>query len=364
MGQKSKTISLAGAIIAFSIGSGFATGQELMQFFASYGVWGCLGASLLAAVIFTWVCAVVLQDTERLRLRSTNSIWKYYCGDIFGGFLRYFTPVFLFFGLIIMTAGAGATLHEYYDLPNRYGRMLMVALMLGTVALGRDRLTRVLGVAGTILTCCALLIGLGSLILNAGQLAGADAVLATKHLTQAADSWWLSGLLYPGFMALTLAPFLAGLGWECAGPLQARKSGFWGGFAYSIAGLVMSYALLASADITAEADAPSLMIAKAISPFFGALFSVLLVLGIYSTAVSMLWLVCNFFHPDESSRRFKWMAALLSLVVYFCSALPFKMILNIVYPYTGYIGLGICACIFYTHYFKRRKYHPETGARL
>ena len=33
-------IKYAGAYIAFIIGSGFATGQEIIQFYTSYGIWG------------------------------------------------------------------------------------------------------------------------------------------------------------------------------------------------------------------------------------------------------------------------------------------------------------------------------------
>ena len=33
----------AGAFVAFMIGSGFATGQEVMQFFTAYGIWGIGG---------------------------------------------------------------------------------------------------------------------------------------------------------------------------------------------------------------------------------------------------------------------------------------------------------------------------------
>ena len=36
-------IKFAGAFTAFLIGSGFATGQEVLQYFASYGYLGVLG---------------------------------------------------------------------------------------------------------------------------------------------------------------------------------------------------------------------------------------------------------------------------------------------------------------------------------
>ena len=54
MGQNQKVswnrvLILAGAVIAFTIGSGFATGQEIVQYFTAYGVEGILTVLLFAA---------------------------------------------------------------------------------------------------------------------------------------------------------------------------------------------------------------------------------------------------------------------------------------------------------------------------
>lgn len=49
--NKKNVINIAGAYIAFLIGSGFATGQEVLQYFTSYGYMGIIGA-LLTLVYF------------------------------------------------------------------------------------------------------------------------------------------------------------------------------------------------------------------------------------------------------------------------------------------------------------------------
>ena len=36
-----RVLILAGAVIAFTIGSGFATGQEIIQYYTAYGVQSC-----------------------------------------------------------------------------------------------------------------------------------------------------------------------------------------------------------------------------------------------------------------------------------------------------------------------------------
>ena len=54
MGEDSNIINwkrvliLAGAIIAFTIGSGFATGQEIVQYYIAYGMSGLLVVAVFA----------------------------------------------------------------------------------------------------------------------------------------------------------------------------------------------------------------------------------------------------------------------------------------------------------------------------
>ena len=49
-------IMFGGSIIAFLIGSGFATGQEVLQYFTAYGFWGMAG-TLVMFIVFLYVCS-------------------------------------------------------------------------------------------------------------------------------------------------------------------------------------------------------------------------------------------------------------------------------------------------------------------
>ena len=52
-------LKFAGAFVAFLIGSGYASGQEIMQFFTAYGIWS-IGGLLIALVLFTWLGKVLM----------------------------------------------------------------------------------------------------------------------------------------------------------------------------------------------------------------------------------------------------------------------------------------------------------------
>ena len=356
-----KVVSLCGAIVAFNIGSGFATGQEIMQFFSSYGVAGCIGAGLISTVLMVWTCMMLVEDGYKLKLKSANSIWIYYCGKYLGTFLKYFTPFFLFAVLIVMTSGAGSVLNEYYGLPTWVGRLLICLLMAFFVSTGLKNITTVIGGLGVVIIVFCLLVGAVSLAMNASDLATADEALKSFEMTKAAPYWWLSGVLYTTFMTLNMGPFFTGIGADTKNLKEAKVGGLAGGIAFCLCLMLMAFALLASITLTAEKAVPTLAISEEIFPALGAIFSVILIAGIFTTTVSLLWISCNFLCQDEKNKKFKIIALVASVVVFFGSELPFSTLVNIVYPYTGYLGIVIFLCILYVHYIKKNKVNPETN---
>lgn len=55
----SNVFKLSGAYIAYLIGSGFATGQEVMQFFASFGIYGIF-AAIVSALLFCFLGSTLM----------------------------------------------------------------------------------------------------------------------------------------------------------------------------------------------------------------------------------------------------------------------------------------------------------------
>ena len=54
-----KTTQVALAFIGLMVGAGFATGQEVIQYFISFGVWGLLGA-VIAGILMIASGAVII----------------------------------------------------------------------------------------------------------------------------------------------------------------------------------------------------------------------------------------------------------------------------------------------------------------
>ncbi len=70
-------MKLGGAYIAFCIGSGYATGQEIMQFFSAFG-WKSIGAVIISMVLFVWLGATMMRDGRKLCFKTDTEVWRYY----------------------------------------------------------------------------------------------------------------------------------------------------------------------------------------------------------------------------------------------------------------------------------------------
>ncbi len=111
---------VAGAVIAFLIGSGFASGQEVFQFLTVYGYRGLIGSFVCSCV-----SGILLSFGYRMRNKENASPYFHYLGKYFGRFMTYYTPFFAFLITIVMISGTGAILSKYFDLNLKVGTVVM-----------------------------------------------------------------------------------------------------------------------------------------------------------------------------------------------------------------------------------------------
>lgn len=346
-------LSLAGAFCAFCIGSGFATGQEVMQFFTSHGLYS-YGALLICLVLFMWLGSSIMITGERLKLDTTTDIFSYYCGPYLGKVFEFFVPVFLFCVVVIMYAGAGAIIGEYYGVNPNFGRVVMALVALLSVIFGLNRLVKIIGSIGPVIIFLSLAVGVVGLLTSPDGLVKNAEAMAALEVPKAASNWAVSGVLYAAFMIFGSAPFFAGMGSEARGRREAKWGGLIGGFCLIGAATVMSSGLLANITAVYDKQVPNMALAGSTSQVFAWFFSAILFCGIYTTAAPMLWSVCNRLALD-GTRKFKLIAVILTVLAYFGARLPFNQLVGTIYPYTGYLGLAFIICLLYRQAVPREK---------
>jgi len=362
-----QVIKFAGAIIAYLIGAGFASGQETMQYFTSFGVKGALGAALLTLILYVWFSSTIMQDGHKLKLSSSNKIFEYYCGKYLGRFYEIYTPIFLFLVFMVMISGAGAILTEFYDFNPQVGRIIMALLALFTVLSGLTQLVNIVSKIGPVIILFAILIGIANVILNPSGISQADHVMKTIDVTKAAPTWYVSGIIFPSMGCIMIAPFLSRLGVMANSKKEAQAGGILGGLAFSLAVVILSFGIMASISELYMKNIPTLFLTQQMFPGIGFIFSLVLFAGIYTTAVPMLWLSSNAVFTDEKSKKYIILVFVLTTIAFIGGQLPFAKLVNVLYPISGYLGILLFACILikqFKGFLKTRSYNLPGSTTL
>lgn len=353
----SQVITIGGAFMGFVIGSSFASGQECLQYFTGHGVLGSIGAGVIALLLYVWFVSVIVEDGRYLKLHNSGKMFNFYLGKYIGFVLEWFTPIMLFFVYSMMISASGSTFEEYYGINSNIGRAAMIIASLATVLLGLDKLVKIVGRIAPVLLIVTIIIGIISIANNPGGIANADSQLQEIKGHSNFENWALSGFMYGAYTVTGVVPYLADIGKSAStNKKNSLLGGLFGGGAFLIAVMILNFGLLANIKVVANLEIPSLYVADSISPVFGAVFSVLLLLGIYTTAVPMMYTVCNKISSDSHSKAYKITAIVTAIVSIFGGQLSFSTMISIIYPISGYAGIVIFIGILYTKYIKKKKY--------
>ena len=342
----------AGAFVACAIGSGFATGQEIMQFFSAHGVMSIPG-TLVTTVVFAWVGSMFMKHGFEQQLKEPGDIVPYYVGKKFGTIFQIILQIFLYGVFVIMIAGAGATLSEYFGLNPMIGRIGMAALAFVTVILGLTKVTDILGTLGVVIIICSVGIGAAAFLTNADHLSASLSSIPALGMTKTQGGWLGSAILYPAFNAIVVIILASSIGKGASSAKEASLGGLIGGALFGIAVILMNLGITANIGELYEKAVPTLVLAQQFSPIFGVLFSVIICCGIYTTTVPMLWGVVRQF-ADDGTKKFVLIALGLTAFGLVLGMTDFKVLVNIIYPFSGYLGVILFGFVAYREISKKR----------
>ena len=345
-------IKFAGAYVACAIGSGFATGQEILQFFSGHGLMSLAGVAVTTA-LFAWCGGMFMKHGYEKQLKEPSEIMGFYFGAKLSRFFEILFQIFLYGVYVVMIAGAGATLAEYFSLDPMVGRVTMAAAAFFTVILGLTKVTDILGSLGTVIIVFALAVGVYSIASNVEGLRTVSAVLPTLEITKTQGGWLGSAILYPGFNAIVVMILSCSMGRCANSSKEAFRGGLVGGVLFGAAILAMNLGLLANLGAIFDKAVPTLVLADRISPIVGLVFSVIICCGIYTTTVPMLWGVVRHFAQD-GTKKFVLIALGLSALGLVLGMTNFKTLVNIIYPFSGYAGVILFGFVAWREFQSKR----------
>lgn len=323
------------------IGAGFASGQEIVQFFVAYLDSGFKGA-LLAMLLFTLFGAVLMYVVHRLSVSNYQDLLEQLLGKKWGRIIDLLLALFLFLGVSTMLSASGAIFDEHLYLNKYLGIMTAFLLIFLLLLKGKSGLIYSYNVLVPLKIILLLLISGYAAFCMDSQM-GTPPMVPLRPVQ--AQYWGLAAVLYVAYN-FTLAMVILTEYQTVTGIKAAMQGAAAGGLILGLL-VLLNYTALSHFQMEVfQYEVPMLYIAGKISP--GSKYAYLLVLwvGILTTALA------NSYGFAQRITRLIRMEYKSCLILTLLLALPlatrdFSQLVNKIYPLFGLLGVLILLALLY-----------------
>ncbi|NPC94879.1 GerAB/ArcD/ProY family transporter [Bacillus sp. WMMC1349] len=309
-------------ILGSLIGAGYASGQEIRQFFGA----GSGLAILLFTIIFSLSTYIVMKISFEEKTEHFLPVLEKLVGPKLAKVYDLLIILYLFTTTIVMIAGGGVTL-QIFDIPFWTGVLL---LSLCTVLLFFRGLNSILSVNSCLIPL--LVIGL---------------LYALISFQQTHQSWplnggqldnWPAGITFASLNILSVVAVLSAVGKELNGIGEVRIASVLSGVVFGIISFIYNETLVELADKLSKYEIPLFAVLEGASfPIF-ILMSALLCTAIYTTTISNILGLSSRFLTLVKWPRWITVILLLSMMLPFTS-FGFSNLIAFLYPIYGLLNL-------------------------
>lgn len=335
------TLKIAAAIVGVIVGAGFASGQEIFQFFTSFGKVGVFGG-VIAAIAFAFIFTQVARLGNIQQTTSHKKVIDQIAGPYLGKVLDLIITFFLFGVLVIMIAGSGSLFEQQFGIPKYIGSAIMTILTIATVYLNMKNILSLLATFTPVLLIVITFLGIYSTVTT--DLTAADVSGLVDVSKSAAPHWILGAALYVSYVTAAGFAMLTVIGGSTKDSKVIIRGGILGGLTLGFLIILFQFAMIGRFDIIQSVDMPTLLLAKEVSPWLGYAMAILILGMIYNTAVGMLYsFTARFSNPSHP--KFKVLNTVVGVVAFLASFAGFTKLVGTLYPITGYLGFILIAAI-------------------
>ncbi|PYI56496.1 YkvI family membrane protein [Paenibacillus flagellatus] len=326
-----KTIQIAFTYVGTIVGAGFATGQEILQFFTKYGA--AASATIVAAgLLFVWLGTRMMLLAQTLRAASYEDLNKHLFGPRAGEWFSLFTLVMLFGITTVMLAGGGSLFNEHFQLSYQAGLLIMLAFAYIVIAKGLQAIVAVNTVVVPLMALfCVLVVMTTAGTPNAGN-------WLTLSTDRPALQVWTAPILYASYNLATAQAVLVPLGASVGDRAAIVRGGILGGLLVTAMLLAGHYALASQMPGVAQFEIPMSRLIARLGGFFQLLFVGVIFGEIFTTYIANVYGLTL-----QIRQRTGWpgkpVIAAILLGTYAIGQIGFSKLLSTLYPLFGLLSL-------------------------
>ena len=325
-------LQVAFTYVGTIVGAGFASGQEILQFFTRYG-WPAAFSIALAAFLFIWLGTKLMLLARDTGAGSHEELNRYLLGPRFGRVFSLFQLAVLLGTSTVMIAGAGSLFQEQLGFHYQTGLLLTLFLGYGVLRKGMSGIVRVNTIVVPFMLLYVVLVFLGTQRLST---AGNWLVLPNEYpLLKTA----LAPLLYAAFNLATAQAVLVPLGAAFPDRKVLARGGVLGGLLVGLMLLAGHIALAARMPEIRQYEIPMAQLISQFGPLVQLIYTLVIFGEIFTTFVAGVFGLTLQLQQHLRLREPLLLLVLLA-VCYAGAQFGFSSLLSLLYPLFGALSLG------------------------
>ncbi len=319
------------------LGAGFLSGNELLQFFGNFGYMGVIGC-FFAVFLISFFSGAVIKIAKHKKTDNPERILfptRYHKCSLLFGILQF---ALTFSITVIMLSGITTLLNQLTGLSRVIlGGLFSFLLFIITIK-GNIIVSKIFSLIMPIIIIFSLIIGF-VLLKKANYQIDFQINFAKNPLLK---NWLLAALTYVSYSVIYAVAAFSSYGKAVKNDMHIWSGVFLGGALMFLLALCIMCSVF-SVSNAKKGELPMFLAAANVNFTTGCIFAVLLVLGMFSAALTAGNSLVNYtnvkFVLNEKYKKIA--AAIIFLTTYFCSILNFGNLIGIVYPIFGYFGFVI-----------------------
>ncbi|QOX81190.1 hypothetical protein H8R18_05115 [Nanchangia anserum] len=258
-----KVLQTTLAFVGLVVGAGFASGQEVLQYFVSYGTAGLIGAGI-AAILLGVAGAAILQLGSYYHAMEHTDVLDSITRPWIARAIDIFVSLVLFCLGFVMIAGAGSNLKQQFGAPVWVGAAIVSVLVIVTGMLDVNKVTTIIGAITPFIIIFTLGVSVYAFATASTPLSELDEL--ARSVASPLPSWPLALINYVG-LALILALSMAlVMGGDQLNSRAAGLGGLIGGVTFGLMLVIAAGAIFVSVGRVKDSDMPMLAMVNEIHP--------------------------------------------------------------------------------------------------
>lgn len=320
------------AIIATLIGAGFASGQEICNFFYVYGIKGLAGL-VVCSTLFSLIIYRVFEIINSRSIENYKELVLFLVGK-HGFIMNIIVNLFLLITFFIMIAGFGAFFAQEVGISTYIGSGILACLCFFTFISNTDGVLKVNSMLVPILILFIVLIG----FINITNLDKDCLIYLSNTNNLKLFDWLLSSILYTSYNSILLIPMLVTLKQYINNKTSTLAVAIFSGLILLLLAILIFFMLTKSDINVNKLQMPVIYVIRKFYRSFIHIYAFIILSSIYTTAIS-IWI--SFLKNISNTLRSNYPLIVLIMCItgLGISGFGFSNLVIKLYPFFGYLGL-------------------------